>query len=56
MSAPSNVSPVTRVLATYLADACAEDIPTAVVHEAKRSLLNFIGCALGGSRGVTKAH
>lgn len=37
-------------LAAYLAAARWEDMPAVVRHEAKRALLNFIGCALGGCR------
>jgi len=39
----------TRVLAEFVAGARWEDIPPAVRHEGTRSLLNFVGCALGGA-------
>lgn len=40
---------VTRILARYLVQAKAEDIPAAVNREAVRSFLNWLGCAVGGS-------
>lgn len=40
---------VTRTLARYAISARKEDIPQKVRHEAARTLLNYIGCALGGS-------
>jgi 2-methylcitrate dehydratase PrpD len=40
----------TRALATYIVDSRPGDIPPDVQHEAKRALLNFVGCALGGCR------
>ena len=40
----------TRTLASYVVDASADQIPADVWHEAKRALLNYVGCAVGGSR------
>lgn len=40
----------TKALATYLVNSRLEDIPEDVRHEARRALLNYIGCAVGGSR------
>jgi 2-methylcitrate dehydratase PrpD len=40
----------TKALASYIVSSRYEDIPRDVVHEAKRALLNFVGCAIGGSR------
>jgi 2-methylcitrate dehydratase PrpD len=40
----------TKALATYLVNSRLEDIPQDVRHEARRALLNYIGCAVGGSR------
>ena len=40
----------TKALATYLVNSRFEDIPVDVREEAKRALLNFVGCALGGCR------
>jgi 2-methylcitrate dehydratase PrpD len=39
----------TRVLASYVVKNRWEDIPEDVRHEARRSLINVIGCAIGGS-------
>ena len=41
---------VTRALARFVVKSQFDDIPAAVRHEAGRSLLNWVGCALGGSR------
>ena len=41
---------VTRTLARYIVDSRQSDIPSPVIHEAKRALLHWIGCAIGGSR------
>ena len=41
---------VTRILANYAASATQEQIPDAVRKEATRTLLNWVGCAIGGSR------
>ena len=40
---------VTKTLAGYVVDAKASDVPQAVRTEAVRSLLNWAGCAIGGS-------
>lgn len=42
----------TRALAEHCTALRWEDLPEAVVHEAKRALLNCIGCALGGGRQI----
>ena len=44
---------VTRRLARYVTTAHAEDLPVAVKKEAARTLLNWVGCAIGGSRHET---
>lgn len=41
---------VTRALARFVARSRPEDIPSAARHEAERSLVNYMGCALGGAR------
>ncbi|MBV9783172.1 MAG: MmgE/PrpD family protein [Acidisphaera sp.] len=41
---------VTGVLAQYLANARAPDLPTRVRKEAARTFCNWLGCAVGGSR------
>src|SRR6516225_1745124 len=40
----------TQALASYLVTGRIQDIPDDVRHEAKRAILNYVGCALGGSR------
>ena len=44
---------VTHTLAKYLVEARYEDLPAAVRKEALRTLLNWVGVALGGSRHET---
>jgi 2-methylcitrate dehydratase PrpD len=39
----------TNTLASYIVSNRWKDIPDDVRHEAKRSLINFVGCAIGGS-------
>jgi 2-methylcitrate dehydratase PrpD len=39
----------TKALASYVLSSRLEDIPQDVRHEARRAILNFVGCALGGS-------
>jgi len=46
----------TRTLARFIAESRWRDIPTAIRHEAKRALLNWLGCALGGCRDETVAR
>ncbi|HEY2383954.1 MAG TPA: MmgE/PrpD family protein [Terriglobia bacterium] len=40
----------TKTLSSYVVSSRYEQIPNDVIHEARRSLLNFVGCAVGGSR------
>ncbi|MDP7055254.1 MAG: MmgE/PrpD family protein [Alphaproteobacteria bacterium] len=44
------VQEVTRELARYLVASRFADIPRAVRHEARRTLHNWLGCAVGGCR------
>lgn len=44
---------VTRTLARFIVEHRYDGIPQAVRHEAARSFLNWVGCAVGGSRHVT---
>ena len=46
-------SGVTRALARYVVSARYADLPAPVRKEAQRSFLNWIGCAVGGSRHET---
>jgi 2-methylcitrate dehydratase PrpD len=43
----------TQALARFVATAAPADLPQRVRHEAKRALLNWIGCAVGASRHPT---
>ena len=44
---------VTRALARYVVEARYADVPPLVRKEAQRTLLNWMGCAVGGSRHET---
>ncbi len=47
----ANVAPdVTRKLARFVVETKPGDIPDKVRHEARRALLNWLGCAIGGAR------
>ena len=46
----SSVEPVTKILAQFAAKANADQVPASVKKEATRTLLNWVGCAVGGSR------
>ena len=52
----SATPPVTRTLAGYITDARFEDLPANVVREGHRTLLNYVGIAVGGSRHETVDH
>ena len=39
----------TKTLASYIVSNRWEDIPDDVRHEAKRAIINVVGCAIGGS-------
>lgn len=43
---------LTAALARFVVDSRCTDIPQPVVREALRSILNFAGCAIGGSRST----
>ena len=45
---------LTTQLSTFLAQARLEDIPEAVRHEGRRTLLNCLGTALGGCRDFVR--
>jgi 2-methylcitrate dehydratase PrpD len=40
---------VARTLGRFVAEAAWPDLPAAMIHEAKRALLNFVGCALSAA-------
>lgn len=44
---------ITRTLATFVVESRYADIPQKVRHEATRSVLNWLGCAVGGCRHET---
>src|SRR4051812_35088356 len=44
---------VTRTLARFVVDSRPSDVPAAVKREAVRSLVNWVGCAVGGARHET---
>jgi 2-methylcitrate dehydratase PrpD len=46
-------SDVTRKLARFIISSGFEDLPATVRHEGARTLLNWVGCAVGGSRHQT---
>jgi len=53
-AAPANVpTDVTHALAAYVVGAKPEDLPAPVRSEACRTLLNWVGCAVGGSQHET---
>lgn len=43
----------TRILARYVVESKGSDTPAEVRHEAKRALLNWLGCAIGTARHET---
>lgn len=55
-AAGTKAPPVTRILARYAATAPGEEIPEAVRKEATRTLLNWVGSAVGGSQQDAPAH
>ena len=44
---------VTKILAQFVVDSRYADIPAKIRHEATRSVLNWLGCAVGGSHHPT---
>ncbi len=44
---------VTATLVKFLVGSRYEDLPPAVLHEASRALLNWLGCAIGASHHET---
>src|SRR6476660_52124 len=44
---------VTRILARFVVEHDGANLPQDVKHEAARSFLNWVGCAVGGSRHET---
>src|SRR5258708_2637318 len=52
-TASEPVHDVTRRLAAWAVTSRKEDVPAAIRREALRSILNWTGCAVGGSRHET---
>jgi 2-methylcitrate dehydratase PrpD len=50
MSYPEGSGSATEQLGRFVAASRWDDLPRPLIHEARRSLLNFIGCALGVAR------
>jgi 2-methylcitrate dehydratase PrpD len=55
-SAPEASKDATRKLARFIIASRFEDLPGSVRHEAKRTLLNWVGCAIGGSGHETVSN
>jgi 2-methylcitrate dehydratase PrpD len=53
--APDASHDLTRALARFIVASDFDDVPAAVRHEGSRTLLNWVGCAIGGSRHETVA-
>jgi len=52
----SGAQDLTRRLVRFIVSSHFDDLPEPVRHEAKRTLLNWVGCAIGGSPHVTVAN
>ena len=50
---PTVATDVTRALARYVVSGSYDDLPLPVRKEARRTLLNWVGCAVGGSQHDT---
>lgn len=48
--------PVTRILAEFVANYEASHLPSEVRHQVARGLVNWAGCAVGGSRHAAVTH
>ncbi|HSD00684.1 MAG TPA: MmgE/PrpD family protein [Casimicrobiaceae bacterium] len=55
VAADANAPPVTRLLAEFVALHPSAEFPASVEREAERTLLNWVGCAIGASRHSTLA-
>lgn len=49
----NNDTQVTRTLARYVVESHCDEVPDAMKHEARRALLNWLGCAIGTARHET---
>lgn len=48
--------PPTAALAQFVLQSLPEQLPEKLIHEAKRAILNWVGCAVGASRHATVDH
>ena len=55
VAADGNAPPITRILAEFVADHPAGEFPASVEHEAHRTFMNWMGCAIGAARHPTLA-
>ena len=55
VAADANAPPVTRLLAGFVALHPSAEFPASAEREAERTLLNWVGCAIGASRHSTLA-
>ena len=55
VAADTNAPPVTRILAQFVAGHPSGGFPAHVAHEAHRTFLNWLGCAVGGAHHATLA-
>ena len=55
VAADTNAPPVTRILAQFVATHPARGFSDAVEHEAHRTLMNWVGCAIGAANHPTLA-
>ena len=53
VTAEQDAPPVTRILAEFVATHPSRGWDAGVEHEARRTLLNWVGCAIGASRHAT---
>jgi len=53
VAADPNAPPITRILADFVATHPSQGWDARVEHEAHRTLLNWVGCAIGASRHAT---
>ena len=53
VSADTNAPPITRILADFVATHPSQGWSASVEAEAHRTFLNWVGCAIGGSRHAT---
>jgi 2-methylcitrate dehydratase PrpD len=53
VAADANAPPVTRILADFVSNFERGGFPGDVEHEARRTLLNWLGCAIGASQHAT---